>query len=55
MENAGLIEMLFSFGVVIALILWELYKTPRHRPLQGGDEHRGKTPGDPHSETDPSE
>jgi hypothetical protein len=26
--DAGLVEMTFSFGVVLALALWELYRTP---------------------------
>lgn len=29
MNNFGLIEMAFSFGVVLALALWDLWRTPR--------------------------
>jgi len=29
MKDLALIEMLFSFGVVLALAIWELWRTPR--------------------------
>lgn len=29
MKDFALIEMLFSFGVVLALAVWELWRTPR--------------------------
>ena len=45
MKNAGLIEMLFSFGVVIALILWDLYNTPRPPKGDSGDGQHAKTSG----------
>ena len=29
MKSFGLIEMAFSFGVVLALAVWDLWRTPR--------------------------
>ena len=40
----GMIEMLFSFGVVLALAFWELWRTPR--PTRRRDEDDGQPPSD---------
>jgi len=43
--EAGVIEMLFSFGVVLALAFWQLWTVwPR-----GEKPDRNKTPDDPES------
>ena len=46
--DAALIELLFSFGVILALACWELWRTPRP---DRDDDDESETAGDPgHSE-----
>lgn len=47
MKHHGLIELAFSFGVVLALAFWELWRTPRpdepeHESESGTDDVRDK-------------
>lgn len=37
MGKAGLIEMLFSFGVILALCAWEIYSLRRDKKKKTGD------------------
>lgn len=43
MENLGLIEMVFSFGIVIAWAAWQLIRTPNPNAKDKEDAAR-KTP-----------